>query len=360
MEKGMNSPAYIFSLTGEDLTLAADEARALLCIPANTTQLIDRYLIAQTTKIEEKKHLVSRLALTKAIWTVLWQWNPDGQATEEELVQACSDALKHFNNPNTNTRPLFSGAFFLKTAILSDAGKRTLAEALWNSAQNPSVCLENGKLFWFAKIGKTYYLLEQWYSKPKKEKIISPATYPATKPIAIKPILARTCINLTGATDHIIDPFAGIGTTLVEAAKMGLYPIGFDIEYEMVAAAKKNLEYFGIHRYLLKRRDSCTLTIPLSYVFCDLPYGKNTKNITNDLYDRFFRMLEKALQKRAVVIVPHTWNRKALQQYQLQCTATYFSYVHSTLTRVILVLEPGKKKVSRKTKQVNPSKITSR
>ena len=64
--------------------------------------------------------------------------------------------------------------------------------------------------------------------------------HPATFPIA----LPEMCIKLSGIPRgaQVLDPFAGIGTTLVAARNLGMNGLGFEISKDYVESARQRLQ----------------------------------------------------------------------------------------------------------------------
>jgi site-specific DNA-methyltransferase (adenine-specific) len=64
--------------------------------------------------------------------------------------------------------------------------------------------------------------------------------HPATFPIA----LPEMCIKLSGIPRgaQVLDPFAGIGTTLVAARNLGMNGLGFEISKDYVESARRRLQ----------------------------------------------------------------------------------------------------------------------
>lgn len=64
--------------------------------------------------------------------------------------------------------------------------------------------------------------------------------HPATFPVK----LAEMCIKVHGAKPGalVLDPFAGLGTTAVAAARLGVNSVGFDLDEAYLAFAKTRLE----------------------------------------------------------------------------------------------------------------------
>jgi site-specific DNA-methyltransferase (adenine-specific) len=89
-------------------------------------------------------------------------------------------------------------------------------------------------VFWFSKERKTPKVYRDrldtikdiWNITPSRSKI-HPATFPEK--------LVENCILLTtNKGDTILDPFAGIGTTLNVADRLGRNSIGFEIDKKYI------------------------------------------------------------------------------------------------------------------------------
>jgi predicted RNA methylase len=248
--------------------------------------------------------------------------------------------------------------------------RKILAKIIWDSLENmnnhPTIN-KNGAIYSLKKINSMYYLLLSFYKKSTQMIAIS-NNYPKTRPISIKPGLARACLNmlsfdsmfLVSSNNHnaindilnnppnqlnhssrsvkIFDPFMGIGTFLIEAGSLGLFPIGLDNDYEMIKATRINLNHFNIKNYVLRLFDSTKISFDMEYVITDLPYGKNTKNISRNLYAKFFDVLSKHLKKRAVIIVRDPFEFNIIPK-NLCVIATTTQYIHRNMTRRILIIE---------------------
>lgn len=72
--------------------------------------------------------------------------------------------------------------------------------------------------------GNSWFIPYKTIQSRSKERGNHPATFPLELP--------RRCIKLSGATgeDIVLDPFAGIGTTLLAAKELGLNAIGYEID----------------------------------------------------------------------------------------------------------------------------------
>ena len=88
--------------------------------------------------------------------------------------------------------------------------------------------------------------------------------------------LARLMINLSGVRPpaKLVDPCCGAGTILLEGADMGYEVTGYDINYKMCQASRKNLSYFGLKGEVIQA-DARFIEGEFDLLVTDLPYGRN-------------------------------------------------------------------------------------
>jgi tRNA (guanine10-N2)-dimethyltransferase len=131
----------------------------------------------------------------------------------------------------------------------------------------------------------------------------------------------------------------------VEAALIGLRVVGYDVDRKMLERARRNCEHAKVECDL-DRRDATQLYAPEKYVVADLPFGrlsgkKSDKELA-DLYAAFLERLQELLRVRAVLAYPDNVDmKKLIRQTSLKIVDDFSHYVHGTLTRKIVVLEPG-------------------
>ncbi|MEM2916479.1 MAG: DNA methyltransferase [Candidatus Woesearchaeota archaeon] len=166
--------------------------------------------------------------------------------------------------------------------------------------------------------------------------------WPAPHPTGTHPQLARAMINLTGIRRGVIvDPFCGAGGILIEAGLMGLMPVGYDINQELLEKAAKNLVGYGIRRFKLQRKNALALG-RVKYVVADLPYGRNTppKGLEG-LYAGFLARLKQVLKCKAVLGFPSTVNHKLLIRKAGLKVLNEFSWeINRRLKKNIVVVTP--------------------
>ncbi len=340
---------YLFLLSKEDLKLAKEEVLSLF----NTRKhkLVDNLLFLDLKDTQKAE----RLAYTRKVYKYLFETN------KKDLTKKIKDF---------DWQSIYKKDFAIKTYQL-EAGEggregineRTLAGYIWRKLKNPKVDLTKSKTqieFFF--IGNKVYAtklikeLKQDFEKRKAHK------RPKLHPTALNPKLARALINLAGAEKEIMDPFCGSGGILLEAALIGIKPIGYDLYKEMIKRSKTNLDYYKVKKYKLINQDALKIKNKYNYIITDVPYGLNTsiwikkgkknqkislkqsnqkqriKNL-EEFYLTFLKNLKKILKIRAVIIFPNYVNYKRLiKKANLKLEKEFSQYIHRSLTRKIVVL----------------------
>ncbi len=231
---------------------------------------------------------------------------------------------------------IIKGSFYFEIWNASPFDRRELADIIWKKLEEPKADLYNPdtKIMLLQKKRTCYVLLNPVMNDEKFEQRRAHLR-PAPHTASVHPKIARALINLTGIKrGTILDPFCGSGGILIEAALMGLNPVGYDIDSKVLAKAHKNLIHY-CKDFQLHQRDALTLD-ETEYIASDLPYGRCTIMQVN-LQKHFLEILQKKLQKRAALILPD-WYR--IGTLDINVVFEYSYYVHKSLTRRIIVIEP--------------------
>jgi len=346
----------VFLLSKEDLNLAKEEVLSLL--KTKKSKLVNNLLLIETDNIEK----ADRLAYTRKVYQFLFETN------EKEL----KNKIKEFN-----WQSIYETNFAIRTHNIdtlqqgvgrgrvggTSINEKTLAGHIWKKLKNPKVNLKNPKtsIEFFITEDKIYATklvkeLKQDFEKRKAHK------RPKLHPTALNPKLARALINLAGAEKEIMDPFCGSGGILLEAALIGIRPIGYDLYKEMIKRAETNLKHFKIKSYKLINQDALKIKQRYNYIITDVPYGLNTsiwikkgkknqkislkqsnqkqriKNL-EEFYLKFLKNLKKILKVRAVIIFPNYVNyKKLIKKANLKLEKEFSQFIHRSLTRKIIVL----------------------
>ena len=197
---------------------------------------------------------------------------------------------------------------------------------------------------------------------------------PFFKPVSLEPRLARLAVNLAsgplqkGAT---LDPMTGTGGFAIEAALSGRDVVALDLDTEMIAGAKKNLEWSGSTASVFFQGDATDVkaSIPndghqlFSGIVLDPPYGRNSQGSLD--HEELLRQtllssstvvedgslvlilpsearelcLDTALQpEQRPQLIHFEWSE--LEQLLLDCDWKYedawYVFVHGSLGRVVI------------------------
>ena len=276
-----------------------------------------------------------RLAFTRALYEFWWR------APADKLWEQI-DAFEW----KKHVRGSFAVSVHHGGAVTS----KKVADRVWHWLETPTVNLKkpDTAITLFFVDGEVICGRFLWACKEDFEKR-RPHLRGERHPITCHPRVARALVNLTGAPvgADILDPFCGTGGLMIEAGLMGMRIHGSDISADMVEVTKKNLEQFSLDARVLVK-DAAHLYSPEKYVVTELPYGRSSGKKTvkelEDLYLAFLERLDEMLRVRAVITYPHTVNmQRLLKKTSLKEIALYSERIHRSLTKKIVVLEPGKR-----------------
>ena len=305
------------------------KAEALTLLQGKEKEMIGDLLIVEAPDWQHG----TRLAFTRAIYEYWWG------GPEEELW----NLVDHYAWKKSVT-----GSFSVSVHHSRIPAKK-VADRIWHWLENPVVKLKNPDMpivLFFAKnkvvCGKFLWANTEDFEARKSH------TRSENIPISCHPRTARALVNLSGAPTgaQFLDPFCGTGGLLIEAALMGLRARGSDVDKEMVERTRKNCDDLNLECEV-QVKDALHLYSPEKYVATELPFGRNTGKKTTkeleELYAGFLERLQEFLRVRAVVAYPHNVNfDKLVKKTGLRIIANYSEYIHRSLTKKIVVLEPKK------------------
>jgi tRNA (guanine10-N2)-dimethyltransferase len=164
---------------------------------------------------------------------------------------------------------------------------------------------------------------------------------PYFHPVALYPKFARTLVNLTQVPEGglLLDPFCGTGSILIEAATIGVLPVGIDIARRMCLGTRANLDFLGIENSLgIVQADVRMPPVRAAHAIAtDVPYGRDASTWGAAPQELVRRVLAYAVEvltpgRRAVVM-------HSLPQVEapagLRLTERHILPVHRSLTRRI-------------------------
>jgi len=223
--------------------------------------------------------------------------------------------------------------------------EKKVAKIIFDSLKNPRVKLKDADTqFIIFEIEELVYLtladLSVQRNKDNKWEERKNQHLPESHPVSLHPKLARVMINLLATQELIVDPMCGTGALLSEALLTGHDVKGGDCDPLMIEKSRKNIEWIKNKYAITKKYDlevkNFFSVSQIPYLVTDLPFGKNTKNISDDFNKRFFLHLSKVLTKRAVIGMIH---KGIVLPEGLYCREKFEYYVHKSLSKDILVIE---------------------
>lgn len=316
---------YLFLLSGENIKLAKAEAEAITQ-PTNS-KLYKNLLIIKTNNIKN----ISRLAYTKKVYQLLFTSN----------LKNIKNNIKKFN-----WQSIYKKDFSIRIHNTPALKEKQLASYVWNKIKNPKVNLKDSKtqieLFSHKKQIFCCLLIHKPNSQFKKR---HPNLRPFRHPTTLKPKLARALINLSKITQgKLLDPFCGTGGILIEAGILNYAPTGYDLSPQMLKECEKNLKFYKIKNYKLKKRNATSKLEKTNLIITDPPYGRASKlfkkqnQTLKDLYKNFLLSAQNSTNT-AVIIFPNLIKYKPIiRKTKFKIKQIIKIRVHSSLERHIVLL----------------------
>ncbi len=163
-------------------------------------------------------------------------------------------------------------------------------------------------------------------------------------PSAIFPKFSRLLVNLSGGRpgQTFLDPFCGTGSLLLEAAEVGMRPVGIDLLQKMVAGATRNSTKFGQEWLGVIRADSRRLPLAtVDAVATDVPYGRvstTSGSSTSQILENLINEASSILASGSRLVVMHPESLAVEGGKGFQVDGQLHIPVHKKLTRTITVL----------------------
>jgi tRNA (guanine10-N2)-dimethyltransferase len=175
----------------------------------------------------------------------------------------------------------------------------------------------------------------------------SPVNRPFRLPSTLKPKEARVVVNLARVPlgGIVLDPFAGSGAILLEAAALGYFTFGVEVKGWVARGARRNLNAFGLGGLSeMMAADSRRLPLRCRFdgVATDPPYGKSTTVVggrRSELVDAVIGELLDSMDRgrRAVVVYPDGPDLPEILRSE-KVVERYSYRLNSALVRTVNVL----------------------
>ncbi len=164
-------------------------------------------------------------------------------------------------------------------------------------------------------------------------------------PISLHPKLARALVNLSRVPTggRLADPFCGTGGIVLEAARIGLRPVGSDVRRTMVVGSRKSLRTLDVEsEYVVADAGQGPWRSGvLDGIATDPPYGRASSSRGEpvlELYDRSFGSFAAALPPgRHVAIMLPSDDAVKVGEEHLELVERHTMRVHKSLSRSFCV-----------------------
>jgi tRNA (guanine10-N2)-dimethyltransferase len=329
---GGDRPVRVFvELSGENVPLAEAELEARLeghgaRVPAEDGRPLERMRAIELPSEEAARRLAGTLALFRQL-LVPRPWPPVPGTVSPEAAPDTGVALRWLEAP-----PL-DGARRLRECVETyrAAGGRL---RLKGGGRELRLWLEGDAVHCFERIGEPDRAAFTGRRMPR---------LPYRQPVSLPPKRARVLANFAQieAGTRVVDPFAGTGALLAEAALLGGRCVGIDRSDRMMRGAARNFEHLGVAAEAWLVGDAAGLASefgPGSFgaLLTDPPYGRASGSGGEDpaaLLARTLAVWESRLAPggRVALAVPQGSGHPLARPWR--CTLAVPDRVHRSLVR---------------------------
>ena len=296
---------YVALVTGDQTSLAVSELKSLVGLTGGKIESVnERVVIFSTTSLDE---IVKRVTFTKYIADL----SPEASKMKRyKILEIIMD-----DSPSK----------------LHDVAMHMPGRVDLTNPEEVYLLLTNSDGFIMGRL---------IFERDVSEIVSSFKKRPINHPSSINPLLARAMINISGVKigGTIIDPFAGTGTFLSEAQRMGIRAIGIDLSVKMVNGAIENMKYYGFNNYIIKPGDFSQIgEYNFDAIVTDPPYGRGSKIFSETrikLYRDLFSIIIRGNYHYSMALPNKEIFELANDYLSPRLAAEIF--VHRSLTRYII------------------------
>jgi len=340
----------LFLLSGENPTLPFAELNALHRIfePAVQPHLADTRIAFSGIDPAKAKVIAERSAYSKMVCSCLAHGPiEEMQAAVQEIPEEALDKL-HLKASSFRVRVTkLQGAQADSVGVEKELCRRVLA-------LQPQLRLDLSKPeLTFAVIitPSTYFVGLLRYVRPARQFSDRLAKQrPFMTPSTLQPKLARCMVNLgaNAPACNILDPFSGSGAILVECGLLGHPYVGLEIAGWISRGCLRNLKAYLAGEEMVVQADARQppLRRGVGSIVTDPPYGRSASisgKSLPELMEDFFSNIGDVMAPsgRMCLASPlgkHIGDIAVRQGFSVK--ESHRLYVHGTLTREVMVLEP--------------------
>jgi len=291
-----------FLLSGEAPNLGYGEIKSIhRLLGGNGVELLDKRIVLSRLECRESiEEIVDRAAYTKLGGFIIkkgWLNN-----IYDDITQLTREDIESVINHKITFRVRVKR--IEGTLIDSMQVEKKLANKILKLSSKLSLDLHHPEKIILVIASGSLYLMGTVEAVKKRGEfeMRRPKRRPFKLPSALMPKLARCMVNLAVRRyeDKILDPFAGTGSILIEAALLGHVNVGLEIKDWIVEGALTNIRWMSIDAGLVQAdAASPPLRCCFDAVVTDPPYGRSTtlhKKSFIALIEVFFSKLDTLLK----------------------------------------------------------------
>lgn len=339
---------YVLILKGTNKEMSSFEFEGLWKLYFNETIILQQlqntyYYFTSSFEPTPDHEIFSRVTLTNYFGKLLYQGNSYEKYASSlkkvnfSFLENTSFAIEQHNSDNDHQ-------------IISS---KELAAPIWNSLENPKVDLKTPGFKFLSLNLESQFLFIQLLFENKKEYLLRmPKLRPVAKPYTLKSDMARVAVNYLGLKEgKVLDPFCGIGGILLEAYDMGFTCYGNDISWNDLQHLKSNFNYYfnepQLNLSICDAREQFLAPQSMDGIVTDIPYGRASRRLGLDLYDKFLKHAWSMLKNRhrLVVIYANFVEFRDLALNYFVEVKQIDQYINKSMTRHILILEKVEEKL---------------
>jgi len=307
-------------LSGEGTTVPAAEAKALFLTydPDAKFSFTERRIMIADSKVEPTL-VARRVAFARRVGALL-----DDPADASPVLKGKKVRLSSFRTTSSK-REVVPGKLL--------RGIDTEVDLL-----NPDyeVTVVDGEKRYFA-LTVPREMNQAWHlRRPRKR--------PYFHPSAIFPKLSRALVNLTRCREGqiLLDPFAGTGSILLEAAQVSIIALASDQTRAMTRGALANMKSFAQSWLGVIRADAFSLPLTkVDAIATDTPYGRASSTLGSGritVVERALVSFPALLKPGSRMVMMHPKDVPVTDTPGLTVEEEHHLYVHKRLTRTITIL----------------------
>lgn len=341
--------ASFFLLSGENPTLAYGELCSLHNILSHKERpsLLDQRIALSNLQPDKIGKLMQRAAYTK-LSGIAMAWGESN-----ELMNAINEATTDLASLGIYGRSFRCRVFRLGGVDIDsmEIEKRLASSLLAQDEIGLKLNLTNPDIIFSIIVSPNAFVigLVKNVLSGKEFNERRAGRRPFTIPSALQPKLSRCMVNLAvkGMNDKILDPFAGTGSILIEAALMGHISVGLEIKGWICRGALANLSTYipSCENIIQADARKAPLRAEFDAIVTDPPYGRSStipgKSFT-DLINNFLSEVDYLLAKDGKIVMAYPRDSRItdiVYEYGFNLLESYSVYVHKSLTREIVVLQ---------------------